>query len=53
MIFNVKETFLSRKDQKKNMRKKKEEENTGVMAQIQYESAEHSPNLIGRHKIGI
>ena len=36
------ETFPSRKDQRKNMRKKKK--NTGVMAQIQYESAEHSPN---------
>ncbi len=43
MIFNVQETFPSRKDQKKNTRKK-EKENTGVMAQIQYESAEHSPN---------
>ena len=32
---------------KKNTQKEeKEKENTGVMAQIQYESAEHSPNLI-------
>ena len=39
------ETFPSRKDQKENTRKKeKEKEKTGVMAQIQYESAEHSPN---------
>ncbi len=46
MFFNVQETFLSRKkDQKKNTwKKEKEKEKTGVMAQIQYESAEHSPN---------
>ncbi len=36
------ETFPSRKDQKKNMRKKEKEN----IEQIQYESAKHSPNYI-------
>ena len=45
MIFNVQETFLSRKDQKKNKREKeKKEKKNGGIEQFRYESAKHFPN---------
>ncbi len=43
MIFNVQETFLSRKKNKRG-KEKKEEKKKVVIEQFQYESAKHSPN---------